>query len=95
MPNKDITANDVSTSNLEVGYYRAGSNTQDETPKTKIKYGRDTDTFGPPRNWCKPVDHLPTFSGDYYIPGTSQQCCFFVLEDILLKKLLKNRKDYE
>jgi hypothetical protein len=72
MPNRDITANDVSTSSLEVGFYRSGSNTQDETPKTEIKHGRNSETFGPPHNWCKPVDHLPTFSGDYYIPGSNK-----------------------
>ena len=72
MPNRDITANDVSTSNLEVGFYRSGSNSQDETPKTAIKHGRDSETFGPPRSGFKMVDHLPTFSGDYYIPGSNQ-----------------------
>jgi hypothetical protein len=68
--NRNITAVDADISSLEVGYYRAGSNKMDETPKTPIKRGTDTNTWGPPRQGYKSVERLPETSGDYFIPGT-------------------------
>jgi len=69
---KDITAQNVSCAPCEVGYYTPGSNSQDETPKTPIKRGMPTNTFGPSRQGYKSVESLPKTQGDYYIPGTNK-----------------------
>ena len=73
MPIQNITAKDAQISDLEIGYYRSGSNTQDETPKTSIKRGSQSETFGPPNNTYRMVNNLPETDGDYYVPGSNQK----------------------
>lgn len=68
----NITAHSVNCDPCEVGYYKPGTNAKDQTPKTGIKRGTDTNTFGPPRQGYRSVDTLPKTRGDYYIPGTNK-----------------------
>lgn len=72
MASIDFTGKNANIADLEVGYYQPGSNSMDKTPKTDLKRGKNTDTFGPPNNWMKPVNALPKTKDDYYIPGTNK-----------------------
>jgi hypothetical protein len=70
---QDITAKECNCESVQVGYYTPGSNNQDATPKTPIKRGVDTNTFGPPNNMWRNVGSLPETEGDYYVPGTNKK----------------------
>jgi hypothetical protein len=71
-PIKDITARDADITQLEIGYYVPNTNANDQTPKTGIKRGTDTNTWGPPKQGYSPVNRLPETPNDYYIPGTNK-----------------------